>query len=123
MLESSPIELERCGKRRNCSLRAISAFPTEFSKDLHCGHVKPGLVWERVRFVQNGGKFSNRIENAVVKMRNVSFSHGVFKRLARIKKRFFGKGNPFRQNYKLALFLDILQILPKQNVSTQVNLL
>ena len=27
-------------KRRNCSLRAISPFPTVFSKDLFCGHVK-----------------------------------------------------------------------------------
>ena len=34
------------GKRRNCSLRAISPFSTVFSKDL-CLH-KPGLVWERV---------------------------------------------------------------------------
>ena len=29
-----------CGKRKNCSLRAISPFPTEFSKDLYCRHVK-----------------------------------------------------------------------------------
>ena len=29
------------GKRRNCSLRAISPFSTVFSKDLFCGHVKP----------------------------------------------------------------------------------
>ena len=29
-----------CGKRRNCSLRAISTFPTVFSKDLSCKHVK-----------------------------------------------------------------------------------
>ena len=27
-------------KRRNCSLRAISPFPTVFSKDLYCRHVK-----------------------------------------------------------------------------------
>ena len=27
-------------KRRNCSLLAISPFPTEFSKDLYCRHVK-----------------------------------------------------------------------------------
>ena len=31
---------KHCGKRRNCSLRAISPFPTEFSKYLHCRHVK-----------------------------------------------------------------------------------
>ena len=31
---------KRCGKRRNCSLRAISPFHTAFSKDLYCRHVK-----------------------------------------------------------------------------------
>ena len=31
---------KRCGKRRNCSLRAISPFPTVFSKDFYCRHVK-----------------------------------------------------------------------------------
>ena len=28
------------GKRRNCSFRAISSFPTVFSKDFYCRHVK-----------------------------------------------------------------------------------
>ena len=31
---------KHCGKRRNCSLRAISSFPTVFSKDFYCRHVK-----------------------------------------------------------------------------------
>ena len=31
---------KRCGKRKNCSLRAISSFPTVFSKDFNCRHVK-----------------------------------------------------------------------------------
>ena len=31
---------KHCGKRRNCSLRAISPFPTVFSKYLSCRHVK-----------------------------------------------------------------------------------
>ena len=39
---------KHCGKNRNCSLRAISPFPTVFSKDLYYGNVKAGLVWERV---------------------------------------------------------------------------
>ena len=39
--------VENTGKRRNCSLRAISSFPTVFSKDLCCKQVKTGLVWER----------------------------------------------------------------------------
>ena len=31
---------KHCEKRRNCSLRAIFAFPTVFSKYLYCRHVK-----------------------------------------------------------------------------------
>ena len=31
---------EHCGKRRNCSLRAISPFPTVFSKDLYGRRLK-----------------------------------------------------------------------------------
>ena len=31
---------KHCGKRRNCSLRAISPFPSVFSKALYCRHVK-----------------------------------------------------------------------------------
>ena len=31
---------KHCGKRRNCSLPAISPFPMVFSKDLYCRHVK-----------------------------------------------------------------------------------
>ena len=48
MVERFPNELKKkkknththCGKRRNCSLRAISAFPSVFSKDLYYRHVK-----------------------------------------------------------------------------------
>ena len=32
--------IKHCGKRRNCSWRAISPFPSVFSKDLYCRHVK-----------------------------------------------------------------------------------
>ena len=31
---------KHCGKRRNYLLRAISPFPTVFSKDMSCRHVK-----------------------------------------------------------------------------------
>ena len=31
---------KHCGKRRNCSSRAISPFPTVFSKGFYCRHVK-----------------------------------------------------------------------------------
>ena len=41
MVESfSKKSRKHCGKRRNCSLRAISPFPTVFSKDLYRRHVK-----------------------------------------------------------------------------------
>ena len=33
-------QVENIVKRRNCSLRAISPFPTVFSKGLHCRQVK-----------------------------------------------------------------------------------
>ena len=36
----SKIDKRHCGKRRNCSLRAISPFLTVFSKKLYCRHVK-----------------------------------------------------------------------------------
>ena len=34
------MDRKHCWKRRNCSLRAISPFPTVFSKDLYWRHVK-----------------------------------------------------------------------------------
>ena len=41
-MEKKVLETGRkhCGKRRNCSLLAISSFPTVFSKGLYCRHVK-----------------------------------------------------------------------------------
>ena len=45
---------KHCGKRRNCSLRAISPFPTVFSKDLHCRHVKiQGLFGKGLSVIMN----------------------------------------------------------------------
>ena len=50
MVEKFPVGRKHCGKRRNYSLRAISPFPTVFSKRLmFCRHVNLGLVWERVK--------------------------------------------------------------------------
>ena len=40
----SKIVKNTVGKGKNCSLRAIARFPTVFSSDLYCRHVKPGLV-------------------------------------------------------------------------------
>ena len=39
---------KHCGKRRNCSLRVFSPFPTVFLNDLSRRHIKPGLIWERI---------------------------------------------------------------------------
>ena len=39
---------KHCGKRRNCSFRAISPFPTVFQKGLFPRGVKGVIVWEWV---------------------------------------------------------------------------
>ena len=49
---------KHCGKRRNCSLREISPFPTVFSKDLYDRHVKHGLIWERVQHLPHNDDLS-----------------------------------------------------------------
>ena len=51
---------KHCGKRRNCSLRAISPFPAVFLKDLYCRHVK-------TRACLGKGSDTNCIENIVGK--------------------------------------------------------
>ena len=44
---------KHCWKRRNCSLRAISPFPTVFTKDLYLQTRKnQGLFWKGLRVVQ-----------------------------------------------------------------------
>ena len=48
MARNSPNGWKNCGKKRNCSLRAISRFPAVFPKDLYFRYLKPGLVCERV---------------------------------------------------------------------------
>ena len=40
---------KHCEKRRNCSLRAISPFPTVFSKGCFPGASKGVIVWEWVK--------------------------------------------------------------------------
>ena len=40
---------KHCGKRRNCSLRAISPFPQCFQKDCFLGASKGVIVWEWVK--------------------------------------------------------------------------
>ena len=43
---------KRCGKRRNCSLRAFSPFPAVFSTDLYCRSTRKnqGLFGKALRF-------------------------------------------------------------------------
>ena len=53
---------KHCGKRRNCSLRAISPFPTVFSKDLYCRRqFQIGRKWEKV--IQTGRKHCGKRRN------------------------------------------------------------
>ena len=40
MAESPPLGRKHCGKRRNCSLQTSSPFPTVFTNDLYCRHIK-----------------------------------------------------------------------------------
>ena len=50
MAENFPKGRKLCGKRRNCSQRANSPFPTEFWKDLYSRHVKTrACIRERVK--------------------------------------------------------------------------
>ena len=43
---------KHCGKMRNCSLRAISPFPTVFSKGMFPGASKGVVVWEWVKVLK-----------------------------------------------------------------------
>ena len=53
MPESYPNGRKHCGKRRNCSLQAISPFPMVFSKGLFPRGIKGVIVWEWVKAVAN----------------------------------------------------------------------
>ena len=48
---------KHCGKRRNCSLRAISPFPTAFSKGLFPRGVKNVIVWEWIKPFSQSTRF------------------------------------------------------------------
>ena len=47
------MDRKHCGKRRNCSLQAISPFPTVFSEGLFPGASKGVIGWEWVNSVNN----------------------------------------------------------------------
>ena len=55
---------KHCGKRRNCSLRAISPFPTEFSNVLYCRHILAEICQAMGgnSFFQNRAQFYDAIK-------------------------------------------------------------
>ena len=66
------MDRKHCGKRRNCLLRAISPFPTVFSKGLYKRQILDssklkGFADDNFRFDENGRKLSKGIENTVGK--------------------------------------------------------
>ena len=79
---------KHCGKRRNCSLRAISPFPTVFSRDSYKQTRKnQGLFGKELNLFHTSRVLmtlkQRAFENMVVKGENVSnqrfpFSHHVF---------------------------------------------
>ena len=66
---------KNCGKSRNCSFRAISPFPTVFSKGLYCRHVKTraclgkGEIAHKIisNFLENYPPFSSN-SNVICKL-------------------------------------------------------
>ena len=51
---------KHCRKRRNCSLRVISPFPTVFSKDYYCRHVKTRACLGKGYTCRNDGRKSRK---------------------------------------------------------------
>ena len=82
--QKAPKQVENTvGKRRNCSLRAISPFPAVFSKGMFCRHVKTraclGKGYDKthvMHFCWTWDKFSNWLLNKDL-CRNNIFAHSV----------------------------------------------
>ena len=105
---------KHCGKRRNCSLRAMSPFPTVFLKDLYCRHVKTrasfgkiktcsklkALAEENFNVAQMVQFFSDREENIVGKEYNAQ-GNGIFSFSLNV---FYPSKSQFQ------LFIHILQM-------------
>ena len=52
MAERSPKGRKYYGRRKNCSLQAISPFPILFSSDLYCRHVKSkDFLWKGLIYI------------------------------------------------------------------------
>ena len=79
---------KHCGKRRNCSSRAISPFPTVFQKACFPGASKGAIVWEWVNPFPNKPSYLRVCSTRLLKTlwekekllvtSNFSFSHSVF---------------------------------------------
>ena len=63
---------KHCGKRRNCSLRAISPFPTVFSKELYCRHVNTKACFEKVK------EDRQHVGRSIIKHRWHGSAHNIF---------------------------------------------
>ena len=89
---------KHCGKRTNCSLRAISPFPKVFSKACFLGESKGVVVWEWVNPFLNKPWFlpvwstnflkTLRIKEKLLITSNFSFSHSVLYQFIRTSCNF-----------------------------------
>ena len=72
---------KHCRKRRNCSLRAISPFPTVFSKHLYCRH-------EKKKRTCLGKAFSNMVLTFDIKQKETFFLEAAFRRCVEKRKEY-----------------------------------
>ena len=87
---------KHCGKRRNCSLRAISPFPTVFSKDLYCRHVKTRACLGKgyglsIYYTTN---ISHYLQTAVDFIPILTLYHTILCVLTTLRKKSFETFNP-----------------------------
>ena len=84
---------KHCGKRRNCSLRAISSFPTLFLKDLFCRHIQNKVLFVKglnllfpvfsidlyCRYIKDMGLSGEGLNLLFPQCLNLLFSESLFK--------------------------------------------
>ena len=61
--------IKHCGKRKNCSLLAISPFTTVFSKGLHCRHIKTRACLGKGKSCENFAMY-NALERCMNPLRD-----------------------------------------------------
>ena len=84
---------KHCGKRRNCSLQAISPFSTVFSKDLYCRHVKTRAFLGKGLMVFDGSEVGqSRSEISMYILCNLILLYSVHKEFVVYRKK---RVNPF----------------------------